>query len=242
MKHNYMKIILAAFVCVLVLGSCKGGKAGSGGANFDKDASYSLGMDMGNALKNMGIVPDYKELLAGLKDVVGDTKTRFTMDEAYAKLNESFQALREEEIALREKETALREEESEAVRQAGIDFLLENSKKAGVQISPSGLQYEVIVEGRGAKPLATDTVKVHYEGSLPDGTVFDGSYSRGEPAEFRLNEVISGWTEGLQLMRVGSTYRFYIPSELGYGPWGSGPMIPPHSPLVFKLELIDIVR
>jgi FKBP-type peptidyl-prolyl cis-trans isomerase len=190
----------------------------------------------------MGIVPNFNELLLGMKDVVGDADTRFTMEEAYAKLEEASQALREKEAALREKENALREQENEALRQAGIDFLLENSKKAGLQISPSGLQYEVIVEGRGAKPLETDTVKVHYEGSLPDGTVFDSSYPRGEPAEFRLNGVIPGWMEGLQLMSVGSTYHFYIPSELGYGPWGSGPMIPPYSPLVFKVELIDIVR
>jgi FKBP-type peptidyl-prolyl cis-trans isomerase FklB len=236
MKHIYTKIILAAFACALVLGACKGGKSGSiGEANFDKDASYSLGMDMGSALKNMGIVPDFNELVVGMKDVIGNAETRFTMEEAYTKLNESFQAMRE-------KEAALREEQNETVRQAGIDFLLENSKKEGVQLTPSGLQYEVVIEGTGAKPLGTDVVKVHYEGTLPDGTVFDSSYTREEPTQFPLNGVIAGWTEGLQLMSVGSTYNFYIPFELGYGESGGGPMIPPYSALVFKVELLEIVR
>jgi len=122
--------------------------------------------------------------------------------------------------------------------QKGIDFLVENGKKAGIITTSSGLQYEVINEGNGAKPAADDIVKVHYEGKLIDGTVFDSSYER-EPIEFPLNQVIPGWTEGVQLMSVGSKYRLFIPPELGYGAGGAGP-IPPNSVLIFEVELLDI--
>jgi len=124
--------------------------------------------------------------------------------------------------------------------QEGIEFLAENSKKPGIVITPSGLQYEVITEASGPKPDATDTVRVHYRGTLTDGTVFDSSYDRGNPIEFPLNGVIPGWTEGVQLMSVGSKYKFYIPQELGYGPGGAGP-IPPYSVLIFEVELLDIL-
>jgi len=121
----------------------------------------------------------------------------------------------------------------------GYGFLAENAKKAGVKTTATGLQYEVITEGKGAKPLATSTVKVHYEGKLIDGKVFDSSIQRGEPISFPLNGVIPGWTEGVQLMSVGSKYRFTIPSKLAYGEQGAGP-IPPNSVLVFEVELLDV--
>lgn len=120
-------------------------------------------------------------------------------------------------------------------------FLAENAKKAGVKTTASGLQYEVITEGKGARPKATDQVKVHYEGKLVDGTVFDSSVKRGEPVTFPLNQVIPGWTEGVQLMTVGSKYRLVIPAALGYGEQGAGP-IPPNAVLVFEVELLDIVK
>jgi hypothetical protein len=120
-------------------------------------------------------------------------------------------------------------------------FLAENGKKAGVTTTASGLQYEVLKQGTGAKPAATDTVKVHYEGKLLDGTVFDSSVQRGEPVSFPLNRVIPGWTEGVQLMTVGSKYKFVIPSELAYGDQGAGP-IPPHSVLQFEVELLSIEK
>jgi FKBP-type peptidyl-prolyl cis-trans isomerase len=123
----------------------------------------------------------------------------------------------------------------------GATYLAENAKKAGVKVTASGLQYEVITEGKGAKPKATDTVKVHYEGKLLDGTVFDSSIKRKEPVSFPLNQVIAGWTEGVQLMSVGSKYKFTIPSNLAYGEQGSGP-ITPNSVLVFEVELIEIVK
>ncbi|MCR5151918.1 MAG: FKBP-type peptidyl-prolyl cis-trans isomerase [Prevotella sp.] len=125
-------------------------------------------------------------------------------------------------------------------REAGEKYLSENAKKEGVMTTPSGLQYKVLKEGTGKKPKATDSVKCHYEGMLVDGTVFDSSISRGEPAVFGLNQVIAGWTEGLQLMQEGAKYRFFIPYQLGYGERGAGASIPPFSALIFDVELISI--
>lgn len=120
------------------------------------------------------------------------------------------------------------------------DFLEENSKKDGITVTESGLQYKVLLEGTGAQPTSKNTVTVHYEGTLPDGTVFDSSYQRGEEISFGLTQVISGWTEGLQLMKEGSKYKFFIPSELAYGERGAGGMIGPDQDLVFKVELIRV--
>lgn len=125
-------------------------------------------------------------------------------------------------------------------KEAGEKFLQENALREGVKVTESGLQYEVLVQGKGKKPTAESTVKVHYEGTLIDGTVFDSSYQRGEPIEFPLNGVIKGWTEGLQLMPVGSKYKLYIPYELGYGERGAGQSIPPYATLIFTVELLDI--
>ena len=127
-----------------------------------------------------------------------------------------------------------------AVKEEGEKFLQENALREGVKTTESGLQYEVLVAGKGAKPSAESTVKVHYEGTLIDGTVFDSSYERGEPIEFPLNGVIKGWTEGLQLMPVGAKYKLYIPYELGYGERGAGQNIPPYATLIFTVELLEI--
>ena len=131
---------------------------------------------------------------------------------------------------------------SKLVRAAtpAVDFLAANKERAGVKTTASGLQYEVLTEGQGESPVATDTVAVHYEGKLVDGTVFDSSYQRGEPAVFRLDQVIPGWTEGVQLMKPGAKYRFTIPPELGYGPEGAGGVIPPNAVLQFDVELLAI--
>jgi FKBP-type peptidyl-prolyl cis-trans isomerase len=228
MKHTFLVILMVALLSAL--SSCNNeGKTGSSSPeeSFGKDASYALGMNVGTSLKADGIYPDVEAFTQGMKDILNDSKTRFTMEEAFQAFNEAFGILEEK-----------REAES---RQTEIAFLAENSKKPGIIITGSGLQYEIISEGSGAKPSYDRVVKAHYEGALVDGTVFDSSYARGEPSEFPLNGVIDGWTEGLQLMSIGSKYRFYIPSDMGYGPEGRPPQIPPFSTLIFEVELIDIM-
>ena len=139
-----------------------------------------------------------------------------------------------------EKLNAERAEKGKVAKAEGEKYLAENAKKEGVTVLPSGLQYMVLKEGNGNKPKATDTVKCHYEGFLIDGTVFDSSVERGEPAEFALNQVIAGWTEGLQLMQEGAKYRFFIPYILGYGEGGAGASIPPFATLIFDVELLEV--
>jgi FKBP-type peptidyl-prolyl cis-trans isomerase len=228
MKKQWVIMLLGAaalFGCK-ESGKTEGG-AGPGGTPFDKDTSYALGMDVASSFKQGGFSPDYDSFAQGFRDVLEDKQTRFTQEEAVAKIQQTF--------------ASIAEEKNEGLRQAEIDFLAENSKKAGISITSSGLQYEVIAEGTGAKPGQGDTVRVNYEGTFSDGTVFDSSYVRGEPVEFPLSGVIPGWTEGIQLMSEGASYRFFIPSDLAYGPQGYSP-IPPYSPLIFEVELIAIVR
>jgi FKBP-type peptidyl-prolyl cis-trans isomerase FkpA len=229
MKNLWM---IAAFLGILVLSGCPENEkteaaSASSEGSLDTDASYALGMDVAASLQQTGFKPDYRSFAQGLEDALEDRETRFTPEQVNSILQEAF--------------TTAMEKRGETQRQTETDFLAENSKKAGISITGSGLQYEVVSEGTGAKPEQDDTVRVNYEGTFIDGTVFDSSYSRGEPAEFPLNGVIPGWTEGIQLMREGATYKFYIPSELGYGPQGAGP-IPPYSPLIFEVELISIVK
>ena len=138
------------------------------------------------------------------------------------------------------KQRAAAEEKGKAAKVAGENFLAENGKKEGVITLPSGLQYQVLRDGNGKKPKATDQVECHYEGTLIDGTIFDSSYKRGQTATFPLNGVIAGWTEGLQLMQEGAKYRFFIPYQLGYGANGAGASIPPYAALVFDVELIAV--
>jgi FKBP-type peptidyl-prolyl cis-trans isomerase len=221
-------------LCAFVLAGCKGdgktesGSSSAGKETLEKDASYALGMDIGANMKAGNFRPDLDEFVQGIRDSLDDKKTRFGEEEAGQILQQAF--------------TAMMDKRNEDLKQAEVAFLAENSKKPGIIITGSGLQYEVINEGSGIKPGATDTVRVNYEGVLSDGTVFDSSYSRGEPAEFPLNGVITGWTEGIQLMGVGGKYRFYIPSDLAYGPQGAGQRIPPYSPLIFEVELLSIVQ
>jgi len=195
--------------------------------------SYVFGMNIGTSLRMENLFPDIGEFLRGLQDSIrGDA--RYSLEEAA----EIFQIMMEEHMA-RQFEAQARQ--AEELRQIEDDFLAGNAGEPGVEVTESGLQFVIVSEGDGEMPGPFDTVRVHYEGRLLDGTVFDSSIERGEPAEFPLNAVIAGWTEGLQLMPVGSTFRFYIPSALGYGAHGMGP-IPPHSTLVFEVELLEIIE
>ena len=190
--------------------------------------SYALGMVIGHNLKGMNVTnlnsADFAEAVA---DVLAGEKTALTDDEAQTTVSTFLQQQQEEQ--------------SKAARAEGEAFLAENAKKEGVTVLPSGLQYTVLREGEGRKPAATDSVKCHYEGTLTNGTVFDSSYRRGEPATFPLNGVIAGWTEGVQLMAEGAKYRFFIPYNLAYGERGAGQSIPPYAALIFDVELIEIL-
>lgn len=202
--------------------------------NDDAKAAYSIGYMTGKSSGEHAPKLDVDNFITGFKD--GHAKKPGALNEAEMKA-----ALMAFEMRMREEAMArLKQESSEGVKK-GAAFLTENAKKPGVKATATGLQYQVISEGKGARPVATDTVKVHYEGKLLDGTVFDSSIKRNEPATFRLNQVIAGWTEGLQLMTVGSKYIFTIPAALAYGEQRTGP-IPPNSVLVFEVQLLDIVK
>lgn len=190
--------------------------------------SYALGLSLGNNLMGSGVSSlDYAKLAQGIKDVMEQNEPEISYQEAQSVINEFFQNL---QAKMSEKTIA-----------EGKQFLTENAKRPEVKTTASGLQYEVITEGTGKKPVASDQVKVHYEGTLIDGTVFDSSIRRGEPATFGVTQVISGWVEALQLMTVGSKWKLFIPSELAYGAQGAGQSIAPHSTLIFEVELLDIV-
>lgn len=190
--------------------------------------SYALGLGIGQQLKNMNIENFSIESFAkSIADVMSGAKTEMTAVEAQKMLNEYFQ----------EKEA----QDAKKNIEAGKAYLKENGSREGVVTTASGLQYEVLQEGTGKSPKATDKVRCHYEGRLTNGTVFDSSYQRGEPADFGLNQVIAGWTEGVQLMKEGAKYRFHIPYLLGYGERGAGASIPPYATLVFDVELIKVL-
>ena len=193
---------------------------------MDKIA-YALGLSIGQNLAHSGVKDiNSEDFVAGMKDVLAGNKPQITLQEAQQVLDKFFKELEEQTAG--------------AAKAEGEKFLAENAKRPSVKVTDSGLQYEVLEATLGQKPKATDRVKVHYEGTLPDGTVFDSSYRRGEPITFSLNQVIAGWTEGLQLMSIGSKYKLFIPYHLGYGEHGAGASIPPYSALVFTVELLGI--
>ena len=194
--------------------------------------SYGLGFNLG-ARMSQEMEIDVDAFAEGLRTSVGGKESRMTPEEIATTLQEYQQS----QMAEREAEVNAIGDKNKA---EGQEFLQKNATKEGVKVTESGLQYEVITQGTGTKPVPTDTVEVHYEGKLLDGTVFDSSYERGKTVSFPLNGVIPGWTEGLQLMPVGSKYKLYIPSGLAYGPAGAGGAIGPHSTLVFDVELIGI--
>ena len=226
MKHFFSGGTLVA--AVLVAGSALA-------AELETDAQklgYIIGMDIGKSLKQQGTEIDLDSLFEAIQATYRDEPLAMTPEQAAS--------IREEFIAERRAE-AEAEQSSQAAANAaaGDKFLLENRNVEGVKVTDSGLQYKVIEMGDGAKPAATDTVTVHYRGTLLSGEEFDSSYSRNQPMTFQLDQVIPGWTEGVQLMPVGSKFMFYIPPNLAYGPNGGGP-IGPNATLVFEVELLGI--
>lgn len=197
--------------------------------------SYALGLGIGQQLAQMGAndlnVDDFAQ---SIRDVLQGNELKVSHSEAQQIVQDYFQ--KQEEKLSRE-----RAEKGKAAKEEGEKYLAENGKKEGVVTTASGLQYQVLKEGNGKKPSAKDSVKCHYEGFLIDGTVFDSSVQRGEPAVFGLQQVIAGWTEGLQLMQEGAKFRFFIPYRLAYGESGAGQMIPPFATLIFDVELIEVL-
>jgi FKBP-type peptidyl-prolyl cis-trans isomerase FklB len=197
--------------------------------------SYSLGLGIGQQLLQMGIEGfDIDDFAAAVKDVLEGKEPQIGHREAQSIVQAYFQ--KQEEVLNKE-----REAKGKVAKEEGEKFLAENAKKEGVITCKSGLQYQVLKEGTGKSPKASDKVRCHYEGFLIDGTVFDSSVQRGEPAVFPLDGVIAGWTEGLQLMKEGGKTRFYIPYLLAYGPSGAGNSIPPYAALIFDVELLDVL-
>lgn len=194
-------------------------------------ASYSIGYDIGRSFKDRELDVELAMIVRGMKDAMAGTDPALT-DEQMVQAMEEFQKAFQQQMAQRAKKSA----------EDGVAFLVANGKKEGVVTTASGLQYKVLKQGTGPSPKATDVVKTHYHGTFINGKVFDSSVKRGEPATFGVSEVIPGWTEALQLMKVGDKWQLFVPSKLAYGPEGSQGVIPPDSTLIFEVELLEIVN
>lgn len=199
----------------------------------EQRTSYALGIDVGASLGRLPISLDLEAFIQGFQDVTGN-RTPLLDPESFQKTMQAFQE------KMREESQKAQAGQGTQNQQAGKDFLAGNKVRPGVKTTTSGLQYEVLTAGTGATPSADDMVTVHYVGTLVDGTEFDSSVRRGEPAQFPVSGVIPGWSEGLQLMKVGGKYRLVVPSELAYGARGAGQAIGPHATLVFEVELLGI--
>jgi len=198
--------------------------------------SYALGHNIGHQLIGMGLQKslNIEDYTAAIADVLQGREPKMSHQEVQQVLEHYF-------TELEQRQQAEAAERGKAAKGEGEAFLAENKKRAGVVTTASGLQYEIVKEGSGRQPKASDTVRCHYEGTLIDGTVFDSSYRRNQPAEFGLRQVIAGWTEGVQLMKEGSIFKFYIPYNLAYGERGAGADIPPYAALIFTVELIKVL-
>jgi FKBP-type peptidyl-prolyl cis-trans isomerase FklB len=221
-------LIAVAMIVCLVAGTSIAQDSTMSKSSNDK-LSYSIGVNIGKNIKMERMQFNNEFLLLGIRDALNDSLTLMTEQQIDSTLT-----------AVQQEMMAKRFAEAEKNKKAGEAFLAANKKNKGVVSLPSGLQYKIITKGKGKKPKATQTVSCHYRGMLIDSTEFDNSYKRGVPAEFPLNGVIKGWTEGLQLMPVGSKWELYIPSELAYGEQGRGQIIPPNSTLIFEIELLSI--
>lgn len=232
MKQIHLAILT---VLCITLASCAQNTEKKELKTESEKMSYALGSNIGASMKPIATEIDYDALIQGMKDTLESRTPLLTSAEIQQSLTKLSTLLR---TKAQEKSKILGEKN----KTEGKTFLAENKKKTGVTTTASGLQYEVIKEGSGAKPQKTDRVSVHYAGTLIDGTEFDNSYKRGTPATFAVTGVIKGWTEVLQLMTVGSKYRVFIPSNLAYGQRGNPPTIGPNSTLIFEVELLDIVK
>ncbi len=234
-------VVLMMLIALTMISCQKGGEADS--KTLSKDdlksqmdkVSYGIGLDMGKNFKRSEMEVNVRLFMKGLEDGLAG-KDYLMSDEEFRQVMQDFQ------MSIMKKMQEGNTKKAAENREKGKKFLEENAKRPGVKVTESGLQYEVLKEGKGAQPKAEDTVTVHYVGTLTDGTEFDSSIARGEPAKFQLNRVIPGWTEGLQLMKVGSKYRFVIPDNLAYGDRQMGDKIVPGSVLIFEVELLGIEK
>lgn len=227
-------LILAA--CALAMpGFAQDAAAPAGLDSEIQKVSYIIGNQFGKSLKSQAVEADLKALLQGIQDGVDGNKPAIAPEDAQKILSEF-----EPKLIAKQKEN--RQKLGDANKAEGDAFLAENAKKPDVKTTESGLQYIIVKEGAGESPKVTDTVKTNYRGTLINGDQFDSSYDRGQPAEFPVNRVIPGWTEILQKMKVGSTYKVFVPSKLAYGEQGAGADIPPNATLIFEIELLDIVK
>jgi len=223
-----------AIASVILLGSCsKGVKNAKLTTNIDS-ISYLIGNDIGKDFQSRGIEINPEALARGFMDVADTTRELLIPETEKTRIMTAFQ----QEMQKKQMDEMM--QKAEKNKKEGQAYLDQNKAKAGVKITASGLQYKIITEGTGKTPTPTDSVTVHYKGMLVNGTVFDNSYDRGEPAKFVLNAVIPGWTEGLQLMKEGGKAELYIPSDLAYGDRGAGNVIPGGSALIFEVELIKV--
>lgn len=228
-----MKALLTAVLCIMLLANHAAAGDNATLKNEKDKVSYSIGLNIGNNFKGQSVDINPDALLKGIKDALSGSKPLMTDKE-----------IQETLTAFQKQMTAKQAERAKALgeknKKEGETFLAENKKKEGIKTTASGLQYKIIKAGNGAKPKATDTVTVNYRGTLVDGTEFDSSYKRGEPATFPVNGVIPGWVEALQLMPVGSKWQLFLPFNLAYGEHGSGREIGPNAALIFEVELIAI--
>lgn len=238
-----VKVLSVALMSVLALTACNNKEGGESTtakttttaiteqSTEAQKVGYAVGFDTGRNLHAVAEDLDLEAFELGIKDAYAKKDSALT-EEQMQQVVHAYMTKKQEELQKKQ------EEQAAANKTAGEKFLAENAKKEGIKTTASGLQYKVITEGSGESPKATDTVVVNYEGKLLDGKVFDSSYERGEPVEFPLNQVIAGWTEGVQLMKPGAKYEFFIPSDLAYGETGAPPEIEPNSVLTFTVELL----
>lgn len=229
---------ILALALVAGLAACSKQDGSGDGAELNTDQQkfgYAIGVDIGKSLKPVKDEVDVNALIAGLRETLDGKEARLT-DEVREQVKSDVTR------RLQQKQMEERTAKAATAKDAGEKFLADNAKREGVKATASGLQYEVLTEGTGAQPKTSDKVKVHYKGTLIDGTEFDSSYARGQPVEFPLGNVIPGWTEGLQLMKVGGKAKLFIPSQLAYGERGAGAKIGPNETLVFEVELLGVEK